>query len=180
MGLEEVKEEMLNNARNISGKEIDEAKKEAQEIMSKAKSRINDYKKKLEDDKEKFIENLEKMKIAQARSEAKKLILDKKKEIIDSVFEKVKQKLATLKDSERKKYLQKLAEKAKNEIEIATIYCSKKDIKFLEDFNCKETESTGGVIAENKDKSVRIDYSFETILSDIKENLIQEIAKKLF
>lgn len=180
MGLEEVKEEILNNARDDSNKLVEEAKKEAQEITNKAKKRISDYKTKLKDDKEKLIGNLEKMKTAQARSEAKKLILDKKKELIDSVFEKTKQKLAALSDSERKKHIQTLIEKAKNEIEITTVYCNKKDKNFLQDFKCEETDIIGGVIVENKDKSIRIDYNFETLLDNTKENSLQEIAKRLF
>jgi len=180
MGLEELKEEILNNARNDSNRIIEEAKKEAEQIMTKSRERIDEYKKKLEEDKKKLTENLEKMKTAQARSEAKKLILDKKKEIIDGVFEKAKQKLNTLNGSKREEYTQKLIEKAKNEMEIATVYCNKKDRKFLQDFNCEETDILGGVIVEKEDKSVRIDYSFETLLGNIKESSLQEIAKLLF
>jgi len=180
MGLEEVKEEIMNNARNGSNKIIGEAKKEADEIMSKARKRINDYKKKLEDDKETLIENLEKMKTAQARSEAKKLVLDKKKEIINTVFEKAKQRLLSLNDGEKKKYIQKLVEKAKNEIDAETVYCNEKDKKFLNGLRCEEADIIGGIIVENKDKTIRIDYSFDTMLSNIKESSLQEIAKRLF
>lgn len=180
MGLEEVKEEILNNARDDSNKQIEEAKKEAQEITNKAKKRISDYKIKLKDDKEELIENLKKMKIAQARSEAKKLVLDKKKELIDIVFEKAKQKLASLNDDKRKKYIQTLIGKAKNEIEVATVYCNKKDKNFLQALKCEETDIIGGIIVENKDKSIRIDYTFETLLDNVKENSLQEIARRLF
>lgn len=180
MGLEEVKEEILNSARSDSGKIIEEAKNEAQQILSKATKRVTEYKNKLKEDKKKLIENLEKMKIAQARSEAKKLILEKKKGIIDTVFEKSKQKLASLSDNEREKYIQKLIEKAKNEMEIVTVYCNKKDKKFLQDFECQETDIIGGVIVENKDRSIRIDYSFETMLDNVKEASLQEISKILF
>ncbi len=180
MGLEEVKEEILNNARNDSNRAVEEVKKEAQQIISEAKKKIEGYKKKAESDKEKLIENLEKMKIAQARSEAKKLILNRKKEIINSVFEKARQKLCGLSDSKRDEYIEKLIEKAKKEMEIATVYCNKKDKKFLQDFNCEETNIIGGVIVENNDKSVSIDYSFETLLGNIKEASLQKIAKLLF
>ena len=180
MGLEELKEEILNNARDESSKIIEEAEKEAKEIISKAKKRIDEYKTKLWDDKERLIENLAKMKMAQARSEAKKLLLEKKKEIMNNVFEKVRQKLAALDDNKRKRYIQQLIEKAKNEMNIETVYCSKKDMKLLKDFKCEEAGIIGGIIVENKDKSVRIDYSFETMLDSLKEKSLQEIVKKLF
>lgn len=180
MGLEEVKEEILNSARNDTNKIIEEAKIEAQQILAKATKRISDYNNKLKEDKKKLIENLEKMKIAQARSEAKKLILDKKKEIIDDVFEKAKQKLASLSETKRGEYIQKLIEKAKNEMETATVYCNKKDKQFIGDFNYQETDIIGGVIVENQDGSVRIDYSFETMLNNVKEASLQKISKILF
>ena len=39
---------------------------------------------------------------------------------------------------------------------------------------------TGGLIAENKDGTVRVDYSFDTMLQTIKENELQSINKVLF
>lgn len=180
MGLEEVKEEILSSARKESGKIIEEAKKTAQEIIRKARENISDYRKKLEDDKEKLIANLEKMKIAQAQSEAKRIILDKKKEIIEEAFKKAEQSILRLSDTKRKEILRKLVEKGKNEIEIATVYCNKRDINHLKEFNCKEAEIISGAILENADKSVRVDYSLEVLLAGVKDISLQEIAKLLF
>ena len=74
----------------------------------------------------------------------------------------------------------KLLEKAKNDIEVEKIYCNKKDLKLLKEFNAEAMDMTGGLIAENKDGTVRVDYSFDTMLQTIKENELQSINKVLF
>ena len=38
----------------------------------------------------------------------------------------------------------------------------------------------GGLIAENKEKTIRVDYRFETMLESIKEKELQGINKLLF
>lgn len=83
-------------------------------------------------------------------------------------------------DKRRKEIIEKLITKGKNEIDITTVYCNKKDKKHIQNFNCKEIDIMGGVILENEDKSIRIDSSFETLLKNIKDNSLQEIARKLF
>ena len=45
----------------------------------------------------------------------------------------------------------------------------------MENFNL-----IGGLIAENKEKTTRVDYSFETILDGIKDSELQNINKSLF
>ena len=69
---------------------------------------------------------------------------------------------------------------AKNDIEVAKIYCNKKDLKVLKDFKAEAADITGGLIAENKEGTVRVDYSFDTMLQNIKENELQSINKVLF
>ena len=63
---------------------------------------------------------------------------------------------------------------------MAHIYCSKKDVKFLKGLDAKPVEIAGGLIAENREKTIRVDYSFETLLQGIKESEMQHINKLLF
>ena len=180
MGLEELKNEIIEEAEKRAKQIIEDGKKEADSITAKAKEQIKGYKAKLREDENNLILNLEKMKIAQTRSEIKKQLLDKKKSVIDSVFEEAIKKIKNFPDKKRRQYLENLLEKAKKELDIARIYCSKKDSKFLKDIECVPEDITGGLIAENKESTMRIDYSFDTILENIKENSLQEVAKILF
>ena len=71
-------------------------------------------------------------------------------------------------------------EKAKDDIGGENLYCNKNDAKFMKDFNAEAIDIMGGLIAENKDGTVRVDYSFDTMLQNIKENELQSINKVLF
>lgn len=108
------------------------------------------------------------------------MLLEAKKQVIEAVFIEAKKRLESLDDKKRESYTTKLVEKIKNDIEPAYIYCNKKDTKFLKGFNVEAIGMIGGIIAENKDRTIRVDYSFETMLQSIKENELQNISKILF
>jgi len=112
--------------------------------------------------------------------ESKKLLLEAKKKVVEGVFSDAIRKLETLDDKKREAYTDRLLEKAKKDIEIAHVYCNKKDSKLLKGFKLEPISIAGGLIAENKEKTIRVDYSFETILQGIKENEMQNINKVLF
>ena len=50
----------------------------------------------------------------------------------------------------------------------------------MKGLNVQAIDIAGGLVAENKEKTVRVDYSFETLLDGIKENELQNISKILF
>lgn len=180
MGLETVKEEILNSAKEQSNSLIAEARKEANSIMKEAEKKIEEMREKNESETKRMTEIIKKQESASADLENKKMLLEAKKQIIESVFIEARKKLESLDDKKREAYLKKLLEKAKNDIEIAYVYCNKKDSKFLKGFNVETVDVIGGLMAENREKTVRVDYSFETILEIIKENELQNISKTLF
>jgi V/A-type H+-transporting ATPase subunit E len=123
---------------------------------------------------------IKKQELASAELNNKKVLLEAKKQIIDRVFSEATKKVEGLDDKKREDYINKLLEKAKSDIGVENIYCNEKDIKILKDFNVKGAGLIGGLIAENKEKTIRIDYSFDTMIQNIKENELQGINKILF
>ena len=117
---------------------------------------------------------------ASAELESKKLILEAKKEAIESVFEEARKRIEKLSGKQREDCMNRLLEKAKNDIAVAKVYCSKNDARLVEGFKAEPSGINGGLIAENADGTVRVDYSFDTMLQNIKENELQEISKILF
>ncbi len=180
MGLEAVKEEILNSAKEQSNSLLAEARKEANKIMREAENKIEEMKEKNDLETKKILDMIKRQELASAELENKKMILEAKKQVIENVFSEAKKKLESLDDKKREAYVKKLLEKAKSDIEVAHVYCNKRDIKFLKDFNAETAEIIGGLIAENKEKTIRVDYSFETLLQSIKENELQDINKMLF
>ena len=180
MGLEEVKNEIIDKANEKAESIISEGKKEAAKIIQEANEHAKEYRQKIKEEGEKTAANLEKLGIAAANNEAKRLELEMKKRLIMKAFEDAGERVVKADDSKRQDYLRKLIEKARKEIDVETVYCSKKDSKNINGFKCKETDIEGGIIAENKDGTVRIDYSFGTIIDNIKEKELHKIAEIIF
>lgn len=180
MGLEIVKEEIVRNANEQENVLIAEAKKEADRIMKDLEKKVGELKEKNDTEVKERIDIMKKQESSSAELENKKILLETKKQIIESVFVEAQKKLESLDSKKRELYMKKLLENAKNDIEVAYVYCNKKDSNILKDFKTETVDIVGGLIAENKDKTIRVNYSFEEILQTIKENYLQNINKLLF
>jgi len=180
MGLEAVKEEILNSAKEKANSLTAEARKEANRIMREAERKAEEMKEKSEAETKRMIDLIKRQELASAELENKKMVLEAKKQIIDAVFSEAKQRIESLDDRKRETYIKKLLEKAKKDIHVAHVYLNKKDAKSLKEHDVETADIIGGLIAENKDKTVRVNYSFETLLESIKESELQNINKVLF
>ncbi|MBI4452919.1 hypothetical protein HY637_05805 [Candidatus Woesearchaeota archaeon] len=180
MGLEAVKEEIIRNAKLQESAMLAEARKEAARMMKEAELKAEGLKAKSEAETKKATESIKKQALASADMESRKMVLEAKKQVIEGVFAEVKKKLEELDDKKREQYMKSLIDRSSKELEVAYVHCSKKDAKFVKAFNVETIGILGGLIAENKDKTIRIDYSFETILEGIKDSELQSINRILF
>lgn len=180
MGLEAVKEEVLNSAKHSANSLIGDAGKEAAQLLKEAEKKIEEMKKKSDEEAKKVMDVLKRQEIASAELEKKKMILEAKKQIIECVFIEAREWLGELDDKKRDVHIKKLLEKVKKDIEPANIYCNKRDAKFLKGFDVEAIDIVGGLKAENREKTILVDYSFEAMLERIKETELQNMSKLLF
>ena len=117
---------------------------------------------------------------AQVSHASVEAVLKSKKAVIDEVFAQVTKALENLDLKKRESLLKKLQSKVEQELGGATIYCNKKDAKILKGAKPYESEILGGIIAENQSSTIRVDYSFETMLETIRESEMQNINRVLF
>jgi V/A-type H+/Na+-transporting ATPase subunit E len=183
MGLDEVKEDIIKDAKAEVEKIVKKAQEQIKEKTLESSAEIDKISKeeikKIKEDLELF----EKRELAVINLEAKKTIFSKKKEIINSIVENAKQEIITMNEKEKKSLLKKLVDKANKEIEADTILCNKKEVKIINSItkiNTQETDINGGIIVENADKSMRIDLSYDALFEEIYENKLQELAETLF
>jgi len=180
MGLEKVKEKVLEEARQKAKSRIDSANAEARDIIKsfskQAAERESSFKKQLESE----IDFIKKRESASVKLESKKFSLAFRKDFIDEIFSLVQEKLSKLPDSARSEHIKKLLEKAGSEIDIAVVHCNKKDSKFVSDFKVVEADMLGGIIAESEGGTLRVDYSYETLLEQLKNSLLPELGEMLF
>ncbi len=181
-GIENVIKEVLEEA----GKEAEEilscAKKEAERIIRNARKEAEEIEKRALEDVKKKCEERKRMEKALAELEARKELMKRKKELIDSVLKEVEQGFYSLSGKEREKVLRALAKKAGKEWSI--IKCSEKDVKILKKLfpkaKIEKVKIAGGFIAENEDKTVLVNMSFEEIFSSLKQELVKTLAEILF
>jgi len=180
MGLEKVKGKVLEEAKLKAKTKVDSARLEAKNILksfsAQAKEKETAFKNQLRAEAD-AIRNRE---TAAAKLESKKLILSFKKQFIDELFESVSKKLAKLPASTRTIHLKKLLEKASSEIDVAIVYCNTKDLKLVEHRKKKPTDISGGIVAESANTELRVDYSYDALLKQLKESLMPDLNKTLF
>ena len=180
MGLEKVKEKVLEEARIKADATLKVAKTEADVILKSATGRAGESEREHGENLTSETLLIRKREEAAGRLEAKKMLLSFKKDFVDGVFSSVTERLAALPDSARKEHVKKLLEKASAEIQAGTVYCNKKDGKFVKDAKVKATDVLGGVIAESPDGLLRVDYSYETLLKQVKDAMLPELNRFLF
>lgn len=181
MGIEKIKEELLEKAAETEKAIISEANRKVHEIGRIAAERI----KQAEDEAGKSIRS--QIKIIENRENAmqnlmvKKMIFEVKKEIIDKVYSKAFEKITDMPKKEIGCIIKKIIDRAQNEIEIGTVYVGRAGAEFIDrKFKIKDLATESGVIFETSDGKIRVDYTFAGIFSGLKEKNMQEISKLLF
>lgn len=176
MGLEEVKKEILGNARSQAKQIIREGEEEKKAILKTVESRLTEVKKELDIEAKKALEQYQARVNAETNSLLKRQKLTLQKDMVQEVFKEVQEKLKELPPKKREALLKKIMSTAKYN----KVYCSKKDMPLLNKYKPQETDVIGGVILENKEGNVRLDLSYETLLKSIEQDNLKEIAQVLF
>jgi len=180
MGLEKVKDRVLQEAKGKAATATNQANEEARKITSVASKKAKEAEKVFTEKLNEEVASVANRQKAAGKLEAKKLNLSFRKQFIDEILEQVKEKINNLPDATRAKHVKKLLDKAGKEITIATVYCNKKDRKHVGKHKVKDTDIIGGIIAESSNGTLRVDYSYETLLEQLQESLMPELNEMLF
>lgn len=183
MGLNEVIQEIMNNARKEVAEIEKQAREETAEILARAKAEVKAKEDAADEDFVRLKEAAERKAISSANLDAKKQIHETKRKLLEQVYEIATQQIEKMDTKTRENLLKKIA--SSNDLEdVAVVYVNKKDAKVASSLfkgaKVKETEILGGVILENKDGTVRVDKSFDQLLATAKEKRLKETSEKLF
>ncbi len=183
MGLEKVKSEVLQVAKERAESILKDARSEASNIEDQMQKRIAFEREKMLEEAGLVMNEMSKQELSQAKLDARNSLLKAKKEIIDLVMSKAKNKLEKLPLDEKRIILENLLKKAQKEIKVKYVYCNKNDIQLVNklcNFPISNSEISGGLILENEDRTVRINLSYESLLDKIKEENLIKIRDILF
>ena len=187
MPLEPVLADIQKKGEETVKKIREEAEKEAEKIIEEAKSEAEEILKKARVEAEKEGEALRKQEISAVTLEMKRLLLNKQKEIVEQVFDLLKQKVREMDEGTRKEIIKKLL--SKNASPGMQVYSRKEDegivSEVIKELNLDlkyagNVECIGGVILEDPAGEVRINLTFDELLNQLYEQKLAEVSKILF
>lgn len=188
MGLEDVEADIKKRIETKVTSIKKSAETEANQIIDEAKAKIKDRKKARDLEIQTISEEIKNREIATASLSAKKLKMVSKKDAIESVYSRVKEKLKKLDQQEKKDVLSALIGKAKQELaDVKYVMCNSADEKIVEGIAKKlglqmggNLDCFGGIVVENSDRTIRVDYTFDSLLEQFNRNSLKEVAQQLF
>jgi V/A-type H+-transporting ATPase subunit E len=182
MALEHVKQEIIEHAEAEARKTLADAKEHAKKEMDAAHRALDVFDTELQESLQKELEALEKKYYASMKLASKKVLLQRQKELVDALFQELRTHLAELPKAEKTKILAGLFDAAKKQLSIGKIYCLKQDVSLMKTFfsNVEAKDMIGGIIVESKDRTLLLDYSFDSLIALLQENKLQEVTAALF
>jgi V/A-type H+-transporting ATPase subunit E len=184
MALDEVINNIVMSAQAKAEEMIQVAEGERANILHQVDEKVSA--KKLAQDKELelAIGRLKQQEISSAELEAKRTILNTKKEIMDRSFEATLDSLRNMDESGRKRMYQKILDSGKAVISSPKVYCPMGDARLIDGMTglgkVEETEMEAGLILEDVTGRVRLDYRFRTLLASVWDKELKNVSAILF
>ncbi|WP_445474689.1 V-type ATP synthase subunit E [Methanococcoides methylutens] len=182
MGLETVIKDIMDAAQASVTMVNAEADAEVSQILDEArqsaKKIMGDRLAKAEDD----IKRLRQQETSSANLEVKRAMLNARKEVIDKVYSDAVKSIVALPAEKQEGLLKAIIEK--NEGEGTKIYSNKDSEKLVRKLSSLEyagnVNCIGGVVIENNDGTVRLDYTYDIILKNVNEQSLKQTSDILF
>jgi V/A-type H+-transporting ATPase subunit E len=182
MGLENVVNDILKQARAEVSTVNSEADVETAAIINAA----NEEKKKMVEIRQAEIdariERMHKQEMSSAHLEIKRATLNAKKDVLDEVFQSAKDAISSMPSEKNVTLLKAILDK--HGTSGTRVYSNGRDAKLVQEMTdltyMDEIDCIGGIIIENDDGTVRLDYTFDTILNNVSEQTLKQISDILF
>ncbi len=184
MALDKVIEDILSNTQAEYDRLIREAESEKAKILQEADQRIEKNRKAQEKELQETLKRLRRQELSSAELESKRIILNKKKDILDKTFTATLQDLSSMDPKDRARIYKKILAGGKKLVQHPRVYVPKNDAALLTGIRgCEgihETDMEPGLILESQDGKVRLDYRFKTILENVWEKELKNVSDSLF
>ncbi len=116
--------------------------------------------------------------VARAELEAKRIALQAQREVLDEVLERAKERL--LDTGSRERLTEALVNAHQDEIREGVVLCRPGDVPLLKRLVKGEVRGElpgiGGLVVESPDGSHRVDLTFETLLDELWEDVVRDVA----
>jgi V/A-type H+-transporting ATPase subunit E len=184
MALDNVVGQILDSANKEADKLIQEAEKERTAILQQADETIAIKKKAYEKELDLSLARLKQQEISSAELEAKRMILNARKEVLDEAFRETLKDLNAMSESEKARVYAKIVSKSQSIIKNPKVYCPRGNASLLGGVtgiqSVMEKDMEAGLILESEDGKISLDYRFKTVLEGIWEKELKDVSNILF
>lgn len=182
MGLENVVNDILEQAKSevatIEAEAQDEADAIINEVKAKAKTIITESQAEVEAN----IQRRLKQEKSSAQLEIKRAALNAKKDVLDSVYLSAREAISSFPPDKNASMLKTILDMYGSDG--TRVYSNGKDAKLVQEMTdltfMGEIDCIGGLVIENDDGSVRLDYTYDRILDDVSEQTLKPVSDILF
>jgi V/A-type H+-transporting ATPase subunit E len=183
MSMNKVVEDILHKGEEKKREIVRLGEKERDDQVLQAEKRIEENRLKEEKRTRSLVAQMEQQELSSSELESKKILLAAQRRAMEELKEQVLAELARYPVEKRKKMYSKLAAKAKNDLGDCYVYSNKDDKAILQlpagMASGGVEDCIGGLVFESKDRSVRLDFRFESMLEEIWNKKLQEIYGRL-
>jgi len=184
MALDKVVDEILERARRDADQLLQSAEKEKDSILQSADAKIESAKKEKDRQTEEALKRLRQQEISSAELDAKRVVLNAKKEVLDQVFEGVLKELGSMSEPDKVRLYNKMLANAVAVIPQPRVYCPKGEGRLTAKIagvgSVQEVDMDPGLILESVDGMFRLDYRFKTMLGAVWEKELKNVSNILF
>lgn len=189
MGLEKVTEEIMGKGLAEQRRILAEGEAEASQIKKAGSDSTKAIMERAMGAAQEMAKRLRVQELSIAHVEVKKVRLNAEKEMLDKVYSDCLGALSQLSPEEAAPLLEASLQKIKKELgaQGASVQCNQRESQIVKGL-CDRLSLTysgvidcaGGVVAESRDGSLRLDLRYETILDDVWTRKIKDISNILF
>jgi V/A-type H+-transporting ATPase subunit E len=184
MALDKVVGNILESANKEAAAQVAAAEKERASVLQQADETIANKKKAQEKELEIALKRLRQQEISSAELEAKRIVLNSKKEILDRSQAETLKDLESMSAAEKGRIYGKIMADAKKFISRPKVLCPRGETGLVprdsEVASVTETDMGAGLVLESQDGTIRLDYRFSTILVSIWEKEMKNVSNVLF
>jgi V/A-type H+-transporting ATPase subunit E len=182
MGLENVIEKIQNEGKEKVTTILQDAEKQAAQMLRTKHTMIEELTVKKRKELEHQITMMKNQEESSMEIEVKKIKLNAEKDVLNQTYQECLNALSTL---PHETMISSLLKKAETELPDAAFISSNTRDEPIVRSKTKITyrgpiETLGGIIVENKEQTMKIDYRYETIAELVWDRSLKEIANKLF
>jgi V/A-type H+/Na+-transporting ATPase subunit E len=184
MALDKVIGNILESANKEAATQIATAEKERASILQQADGTIAEKKKAQEKELEIALKRLRQQEISSAELEAKRIVLNAKKEMLDRSLSETLRELESMSPADKARLYEKIMANAKNSIAKPKVFCPKGESNLVPKdsgaASVTETDMGAGLVLESQDGTIRLDYRVATTLESVWEKEMKNVSTILF